>query len=184
MMYSIPISMTRDLYNRLHRPKAGLSHLRSKFEQIVESLRENPLRGPANRGKVETALDSNVYYSDVDDNYRLIWCLIDGREVILAHIGLHDPAFRWASRHRIELNREHLVRITDALDLDAPVRPKKGLFARFSRGRDDILQHLTDKELMAFGVEQELIPALRSMKQLSALRSIEGSVPERVFDRR
>ncbi len=183
MMYSIPISITRDLYNRLHRPKAGLSHLRSKFEQIVESLRENSLRGPANRGKVETALDSNVYYSDIDDNYRLIWRLIDGREVILAHIGLHDPAFRWASRHRIELNREHLVRITDALDIDAPARSKKGLFALLSHGRDDILQHLTDKELMTLGVKQELIPALRSMKQLRALRSIEGLVPEHVFDR-
>jgi superfamily I DNA/RNA helicase len=174
-------SMTKDVYKLLSRTKGGLGAVERKaFDQTLELMARNPFDPAVNRGGIVTARDPNVYHSEVG-SLRLIWRLVDGQEVILAYLGEHDPANNWARRHRIELH-DGLVRLTDVLNLPAPVQQEKGLWARFVGSRDNIFWHCSDDELVALGVEKELIPALRSMRELRALRSIEETVPQNVFD--
>jgi len=174
-------SMTRDVQKLVKRTKGGLGPAeREAFDRTLDLMIRNPFDPAVNRGKIVSARDPNVYHSEVGP-LRLIWRLVDGQEIILAYLGEHDEANNWARRHRIDLD-DGLVRLTDVLDLSAPVQQEKGLFARFAGSRDNIFWHCSDDELIGLGVEKDLIPALRSMRELSALRSIEGTVPQNVFD--
>lgn len=174
-------STTEDLHKLINRKKGGLGpEERKALYRTLKIMERDPFDPAINRGKITAARDPNVYHSEVGA-LRLIWRLVDGQEIILAYLGEHDKANNWPKRHRIDL-RDGLVRFTDVLDLPAPVQQEKGLWARFFGSRDNIFRHCSDDELVALGVEKGLIPTLRSMRELSALRKAEGIVPQNVFD--
>ncbi len=182
-MANYHLSMTKELHKLFNKSKGGLGPAeQEKFKRVIDLMMQNPFHPSIHRGPIRGAIDPKVYHSEVG-KLRLIWRLIDGGEIILAYLGEHDPANNWAKRHRIDLNPDGLVCIKDVLNLPAPVREEKGLLAHSGGNRDNIFRHCTDEELVALEVPKDYIPTLRGMKELENLRSIEGTVPQDVFDK-
>ncbi len=147
----------------------------AQVQKTIKRLLENPERLGLN---VEKIGDDSMFSARVNDNFRLIFSIPEGSNLLcLLYVGPHEAAYQFADRHKLEINpitgglqqvEKQLRRMT--------VQPDTG--RRLSR-----LSGLDDSRLVSLNIPEEYWPQLRekvfTVGQLLGFRQV---LPQDTYD--
>ena len=162
------------------------SHVSARVTRSMDRMFENPWSPELHPEKVQRA-EPGVHSCRADDTYRIIWKHIKPTDIIFCLVDKHDIAYRRASRKSFSLE-DGIVKVADIVDIGAktPDATGKGLF-NWKRKEEERFGSLfvgyTDKEILDFGVPQDILPNIRALDDINQMDSIERLLPESVYDR-
>ena len=138
-----------------------------RFMDLMTKYMSDPSANGLNLETVEGAKDSSIKSLRVDQGYRAIAFEV-GRDTMFVHVNEHDKAYRWAAGRRVKLDPStNRVRIIEELDSTQSVLGDR------APSVEGLFKDIADKRLIALGVSQEELPALRALKNIEALDSAE-----------
>jgi mRNA-degrading endonuclease RelE of RelBE toxin-antitoxin system len=144
----------------------SLGRLTGEEQKAVKTtafdLQINPAHPSLQFHKLERAKDHNFWSIRVSSNLRLI-VHKTGTSLLLCYVGHHDEAYEWAERRKLETHpktgaaqlveiRERVQEITIPRYVEPQQGPTPPLFA-----------HLSDSELLAYGVPSEWLTDVRKV---------------------
>ena len=146
---------------------------------------------PANPGlqchRLDNIKDKNFWSARASRDIRLIFHRVEG-SVMLCCVGHHDPAYDWASRHKIETHpvtgAAQIVEIRETvreIQLPLLVSPESAAAPAPSRP----LSKLTEADLLSYGVPAEWIPDVRTADDdllLVIASHLPGEAAEAIID--
>ncbi|MBH8599635.1 UvrD-helicase domain-containing protein [Thermoactinomyces sp. CICC 10523] len=139
---------------------------------MIHQLTEHPEAHGLNFERVKGAIDPKVHSVRVNQKYRAILVKPEKEDVnLFVWIGNHDQAYAWAEKKRFEVNKA-----TGLLQMwTSPGRngsnAVKGIFCDY-----------TEKQLIAIGVPEELIPVIYSIQTTDELYNYADEIPEDTFE--
>jgi superfamily I DNA/RNA helicase len=139
---------------------------------MIHQLTEHPEAHGLNFERVKGAIDPKVHSVRVNQKYRAILVKPEKEDVnLFVWIGNHDQAYTWAEKKRFEVNKA-----TGLLQMwTSPRRNSsdtvKGIFCDY-----------TEKQLIAIGVPEELIPVIYSIQTTDELYNYADEIPEDTFE--
>lgn len=139
-------------------------------------LQLNPAHPSLQFHKLERAKDPNFWSIRVSRDVRII-VHRTGTSLLLCYVGHHDDSYQWAERRKLETHpktgaaqlieiRERVEEIKIPKYVEAEPEPKPPLFA-----------HLTDGELLGYGVPSEWLPDVRKTNE-DGLLEIADHLPK------
>lgn len=154
-----------DAFARLPRPQ------QRKVREFTEKFRENPASSAINYEKINIARDRKIRTVRIGSDYRAIVLQPEsGNIYMLVWVDHHDEAIEWAKNRVFEINpvTGSLQIVNTAGAERVPTLPKKakGLF-----------NAIGDADMVALGVPQILLPAVRAVADAEALASLSCHLP-------
>lgn len=141
---------------------------------FMSKFRSNPMAPGMNYEKINDAFDKNMRSVRVDDTYRAI-IMREDNVFLLLWVDHHDEAYDWARRKRCMLNQTTgSIQIYEASSTiehapDAPVE-------------NPLFVTLSDEQLKALGVPEELNPLVRSVCNEIEFYSIQSKLPRDAYE--
>jgi superfamily I DNA/RNA helicase/mRNA-degrading endonuclease RelE of RelBE toxin-antitoxin system len=127
--------------------------------------------------KVDKARDKNFWSVRASGDLRLIVHRTDA-SMLLCYVDHHDPAYRWAERRRLETHPKtgaaQLVEIREIVREISP--PQRIPLAAAAADRQPLLSHVSEEELLAYGVPVEWLDDVRQAGEDSILE-LAGHLP-------
>ncbi|MBH8602046.1 UvrD-helicase domain-containing protein [Thermoactinomyces sp. CICC 23799] len=139
---------------------------------MIHQLTQHPEAHGLNFERVKGAIDPKVHSVRVNQKYRAILVKPEKEDVnLFVWIDNHDQAYEWAEKKRFEVNKA-----TGLLQMwTSPGRngsnTVKGIFSDY-----------TEKQLIAIGVPEELIPVIYSIQTADELYKYADEIPEDTFE--
>jgi superfamily I DNA/RNA helicase len=152
--------------------------VQDKAAKLILKLKNDPSANGINFESIEGARDRHMKSARVDQAHRAI--IYDrGGALIVLWIDKHDDAYDWARDRVIDVNPlTSSVQVTDMrLVARAPHAPDVSTAASPSRFKD-----LTDSDLIAVGVPDALIPAIRAIVTDEDLETRKPGIPADAYD--
>lgn len=127
----------------------------------------------------------NAWSARVSEELRAILFYVDDG-FVLAHVGHHDPAYKWAKRHSCQRNpatrQLRLVASQESAANDATNSSRREADEHAQNSK--ILQRYSDELLYSLGVPGEWLLTLRELRSSDdLLETCYGSLPDDVFER-
>ncbi len=137
-----------------------------RFMDMMTRYMSAPDSNGLNLETVEGSKDNSIKSLRVDQGYRAI-AFETGKDIMFVHVNEHDKAYRWASGRRVKLDpATNRVRIIQEIETDTD--------ARVSSDKKDLFEGYADKKLLALGVSEEELPAVRNIAEFEQLEAQEG----------
>ena len=156
-----------DAFAALPRSKQG------RISDFITKLMSNPLSPGLNYEKINDSSDKNMRSLRVDDTYRAI-VLHEGNTIVLLWVDHHDEAYDWARRKRCNINaKTGSIQIYEPTNAAAQETAEPDVASLFGK--------ITDAQLEALGVPEELYALVRSVVDREGFFAIEENLPEEVF---
>jgi len=145
----------------------SLARLTGEEQKLVKTAAFDFQLHPTTPGsqlhRVENARDKGFWSARVGRDLRLIVHQGDGSR-LLCYVGHHDDAYRWAERRKLERHPRtgamQLVEVRETvreIDLPVFVEPK----SRPAKAKPALLTHVTDDDLLGYGVPPEWLADAR-----------------------
>ena len=158
---------------------AALGRLTNAEQKAVKTTAFDLQINPASPGlsvhRLDRAKDPNFWSLRVNDDIRII-VHRQGESVLLAYVGHHDEAYRWAERRKLERHPTtgamQIVEIRERVET-APA-PDDGQSRKGAR----LFDNLTRAELMAFGVPAEWVDVVRAAATEDAFFETVAHLPQ------
>lgn len=167
------IALSQGFLDCLARLPAPVS---KKARELISRFRATPDLNGLNFEAIQAVRERNFFSTRVDIHYRaILWVSPERENYVFLWIDMHDDAYAWARRTRVEVNPElgalqvYSVEESDSKQNSNPdaVDPtQKKLFSE-----------LHDRELMRLGVPEELIPLVREFTTEEELMNSEEKLP-------
>lgn len=164
----------------------SLSRLTAQEQKAVKTtafdLQLNPAAPGMRFHKIDHAKDPNFWSLRVNADLRLI-VHKSASSLLLIHVGHHDAAYRWAARRKIERHPTtgamQLVEIRERIEEIEPVGPALGPAEAPAPAstKPRPFANLRKFELMAFGVPEEWVDAVRTADE-DALLDVIAHLPQ------
>jgi len=154
---------------------------RRSIRERLEILRNNPSHPSLNYETIANAGDSRMRSIRASIHHRIILAHPDGSGTyILLWVDNHDAAYAWAVRHRLDIgdDRRGLAIVTVDERTDAPHALQESALTKDS----SILRDCSDEQLLAVGVPQALLPALRGCQNEDDLLVLLGALRPEVSE--
>lgn len=149
---------------------------------FLTKFRQNPMASGINYEKIHMAADANIHSVRINQDVRGIVLKPDqGQVYCLLWVDHHDDAYQWARRHRVSVHpdvgslqvysveEKAAEHVTEPTIQTAP--PAKGVF-----------DALKDREIRKLGVPEELLEAVRQVKDESGLDQIQDILPDAAYE--
>ena len=139
---------------------------------MIHKLTQHPEAHGLNFERVKGAVDSKVHSVRVNQKYRAILVKPEKEDVnLFVWIDNHDKAYAWAEKKRFEVNKTTgLLQMWTSPERDGS-NAVKGIFSDY-----------TEKQLVAIGVPEELIPVIHSIQTSEELYKYADKIPEDTFE--
>ena len=141
-------------------------------------------RHPSNRLK-RIPRTRKAWSARVNEELRAILFYVDDG-FVLAHVGHHDPAYKWAERHSCQ--KHPATHVLQSVPSQNPTINKSataiGTDTHAAGPDSKIFEPYPDELLCSLGVPKEWLLVLRELRSSDALwETCLGSLPDEVFDR-
>lgn len=141
-------------------------------------------RHPSNRLK-RIPGTRNAWSARVSEELRAILFYVDDG-FVLAHVGHHDPAYKWAKRHSCQRNpatQQLQLAVTQESAVNKSTNSGRNETEHHER-HSKILEHYPDELLHSVGVPREWLLTLRELRSSDdLLETCYGVFPDEVFGR-
>lgn len=159
------------------------SDVTQRAKRAIDRMLQDPWAKELNPEPVKSA-ERGVHSCQADNKYRIIWKHIKPNNIVFLLIDNHDRAYQRAARKSFQLE-DDVIKVADIMDVGAQSALAKGdLFQSVAR-KDEKYGSLfigyADKEILEWGVSQELLPCIRSLDNVNQLEQVERLLPKEVF---
>ncbi len=144
----------------------SLSRLTGDEQKAVKTTAFDLQTTPANPGlqfhKLDKAKDPNFWSIRVNRNIRLI-VHRTGTSLLLCYVNHHDAAYKWAERRKLEIHpKTGAAQIVEVRERVEEIVVRKYLEAEPAPvAKPPLFEHLSDIELLGYGVPIEWLPDVR-----------------------
>jgi len=155
----------------------GLARLTGEEQKAVKTTAFDLQLDPAGPGlsfhRLDQARDKRFWSVRVSSDLRLIVHRTPG-SLLLCYVGHHDQAYAWAERRKLETHpatgAAQLVEIRERVqEIVVPVYVEAPPEARPVPAKPPLLSHLSDQELLAYGVPAEWLADVREATEDTVL---------------
>lgn len=161
----------------------SLAKLTSDEQKVAKTatfdLQTNPAHPSLQFHRIERAKDQRFWSIRGSLDLRLI-VHKDGDELVVCYVGHHDDAYDWATRRRIDVHpttgAAQLVEIRETVR--EIVVPKYVEEQRPAAAKPKLFAHLTDTDLLAFGVPTDWLGDVQAATEDSILDLADHLPPE------
>ena len=145
---------------------------------LITRFNSNPAASGLNYERIQGAKDPNMRSLRIDGSYRAIVLKpAQGDVHMLLWADKHDDAYRWATRHRCDVNPE-----TGAVQVYLPQEAGPADAPRAASEPGSAFAGLKDRELMRLGVPAAMLPEVRGIADEDALESVEQRLPAEAYE--
>ena len=149
-----------------------------RVKDFQKKFKENPYSHNINLEKIVTFKDNNLRTARVTDEYRAIIGVLPGDEFCLLYIDHHDEAMQWASNKKFVWNEFvssfQIVPVVQTEPESIPIEDTPQMVLPFAK--------YSDEQLLMIGVPKELLPVVRSIKDVDDLDAKEAQLPTDIFE--
>lgn len=158
----------------------SLGKLTAQEQKVVKTTAFDLQINPANPGirfhKLDKAKDPNFWSATVSMDIRIIVHRTEN-SILLCYVDHHDKAYSWAERRKLEAHPKtgaaQIVEIRETVkEVTVPVYVKSEQPA----GKPRIFEHLSEEDLLAYGVPSDWLEDVRQATEDSLLE-IAGHLP-------
>lgn len=178
MIEDVKIIVSNDVIKRLTQlPNA----VQSKAIEFMLKFQTDPRSTGINYEKINAARDKNLRSVRIDKEYRgIIFQAPKNNVFIWLHIDKHDDAYNWAEKHKMSINPvngaltlTNLTFVEETVERaasPAPTQPRP------------IFVDLSDRDLMALGVPEDMLPAVRTLRSEGDLDVLQHELPVEAYE--
>lgn len=151
--------------------------VQDKAAKLILKLKNDPAANGINFESIEGARDRHMKSARIDQGHRAI--VYDrGGALIVLWMDKHDDAYRWARDRIIDINPlTASVQVTDMSLVEAPRTPAASATTEKPRFAD-----YSDADLVAVGVPEALLPAIRAIRTDEELEANKPGIPADAYD--
>lgn len=156
--------------------------IQQKVVDLQHKIRQDSKSAAIHLEPIHTFLDPQLRTARVNDKYRAIVAApATGDVYYLLWVDNHDEAMNWARNKQFHWNEQtQAAQLFEAVTGDAglPAAPVSAA----STPVDTLYSKLTNEQLLAIGVPEVLLPAVRNIADLNALDQMERYLPGDAFE--
>jgi superfamily I DNA/RNA helicase/mRNA-degrading endonuclease RelE of RelBE toxin-antitoxin system len=148
--------------------------IQGKVTDFINKFRNNPKAPGINYEKIHAAIDNKICSVRIDDTYRGIVVRQEEKGVyLLLWVDHHDEAYEWASRKKCEVNK--LTGNVQVFDVSKEILEESAI-------QNALFSAVDNDSLIKFGVPEELLPFIRSLKTTDDFYKAKSSFPSDVYE--
>ncbi|MCP4282977.1 MAG: hypothetical protein GY792_00775, partial [Gammaproteobacteria bacterium] len=178
MIEDVKIIVSNDVIKRMTRlPNV----LQSKALEFMLKFQTDPRSPGINYERINAARDKNLRSVRIDKAYRGIIFQAPRKNVFIwLHIDKHDDAYDWAVRHKMSINPvngaltlTNLTFVEETVEraaTPAPIQPTP------------VFEKLSGRDLMALGVSEDMLPAVRTLRSEGDLDALQQELPVEAYE--
>ena len=167
----------------------SLVKLTAQEQKAVKTTAFDLQMNPANPGirfhKLDKAKDPNFWSATVSMDIRIIVHRTE-KSILLCYVDHHDKAYRWAERRKLETHPKtgaaQIVEVRETVkEITVPVYVE----SEQSVGKPLIFEHLSEEELLAYGVPSDWMEEVKQATEDSLLEiadHLPGEASEALLD--
>lgn len=154
-----------------------------KVIEFQKKFRENNTTNGMHVEPIAQFKDNNLRTARVDLNYRAIIGVLGHDTYYLVYVGTHEDAYNWGKRKRFIWNDHtqscqliNVEEVGERLPNNAEPGDEKSLDDQY------FFKGITDEQLLAIGVPQELLSKVRMIQTLDDLDPLDGVLPNDAYE--
>lgn len=152
--------------------------IQNKFKEFRRKFKENPKSAAINLESISSFKDDSLRTARLGLEYRMIIGVVGNDDYCLLHIDHHDEAMAWAQNKKFIWNDQissfQVISVEHVQEHAAVASSQSQEYKAFSAYSDD--------KLLRIGVPSELLPLVRSFKDLDDLDRYEKELPQDVWE--
>lgn len=178
MIEDVKIIVSNDVIKRMTALPAAVQ---TKALEFMLKFQTDPRSPGINYETIQGAKDKNFRSVRVDQNYRgIIFRAPKDNVFIWLHIDQHDDAYAWATRRTMSVNPVNgALTLTNVGFVESTVQ--RTAAPRASQP-EPCYGTCSDRDLMALGVPEEMLPAVRTIRSEGDLDSMQDELPVEAYE--
>lgn len=178
MTTDVKIIVSNDVIKRMTRLP---SQVQTKALEFMLKFQTDPLSPGINYERINAARDKNLRSVRIDKAYRgIIFQAPKDNVFIWLYIDNHDDAYDWAVKHKMSINPVNgALTLTNLTFVEEAV---KKAVAPAMMLQSPIFEKLSDHDLMALGVPEDILPAVRVLRTEGDLDALQQELPVEAYE--
>ena len=155
--------------------------VQSKGLEFMLKFQTDPRSPGINYERIQGAKDKNLRSVRIDQAYRgIIFQAPKDNVFIWLHVDQHDDAYQWASTRKMSVNPVNgALTLTNLNFVEETVQRRA---APTPSEPDPVFAGLSDRDLMAVGVPEEMLPAVRTIRSEGDLDAMREELPVEAYE--
>lgn len=178
MSEDVKIIVSNDVIRRMTALPAAVQ---SKALEFMLKFQTDPRSPGINYERINAARDKNLRSVRIDQAYRgIIFQAPKNNVFIWLHVDKHDDAYDWAAKRKMSINP-----VNGALTLINVIFVEETVQRAASPAAvqpPPVFEGLSDRDLMALGVPEEMLPAVRTLRSEGDLDALQPELPVEAYE--
>ncbi|BCG47907.1 Putative DNA helicase [Citrifermentans bremense] len=155
--------------------------VQTKALEFMLKFQTDPRSPGINYERINAARDKNLRSVRIDQAYRgIIFQAPRDNVFIWLHVDKHDDAYAWAEKHKMSINPVNgALTLTNLTFVEETV---KRSVAPAPTQPNPLFEDLSDRDLMALGVPEEMLPAVRTLRSEGDLDALQPELPVEAYE--
>jgi mRNA-degrading endonuclease RelE of RelBE toxin-antitoxin system len=178
MKEDVKIIVSNDVIKRMTALPPGVQ---TKGLEFMLKFQTDPQSPGINYETLQGAKDKNFRSVRIGDDYRgIIFRAPQDNVFVWLHIDKHDDAYAWAIKRKMSVNPVNgALTLTNVRFVEETVQREA---APVSSQPVPVFSGLSDRDLMALGVAQEMVPAVRTIRSEGDLDAMRDELPVEAYE--
>lgn len=178
MIEDVKIIVSNDVIKRMTALPAAVQ---TKCLEFMLKFQTDPRSPGINYETIQGAKDKNFRSVRIDQDYRgIIFRAPQDNVFVWLHVDKHDDAYAWASKRKMSVNPVNgALTLTNVNFVEETVQRRA---TPSPSEPEPVFAGLSDRDLMALGVPEEMIPAVRTIRSEGDLDAMHAELPIEAYE--
>lgn len=157
-------------------------NVQQSIRDFQKKFRQNSQSASIHLEPISQFKDSALRTARVNQDYRAVVGALGKDNFMLLYVDKHDKAYRWAQNKKLVWNEYTQTCQVIPIEIQENADTNESNETTSKTKDNGILANITDEQLLAIGVPDELIGMTRQIKDLDDLDKAENSLPQDAFE--
>ncbi len=178
MNEDVKIIVSNDVIKRMTALPAAVQ---TKGLEFMLKFQTDPRSPGINYETIQGAKDKNFRSVRIDQGYRgIVFRAPQDNVFVWLHIDKHDDAYAWAAKRKMSINPVNgALTLTNVSFVEETVQRTA---APSPSQPEPVFSGLSDRDLMALGVPEEMVPAVRTIRSEGDLDAMREELPVEAYE--
>lgn len=178
MTEDVKIIVSNEVIKRMTALPAGVQ---TKGLEFMLKFQTDPRSPGINYETIQGAKDKNLRSVRIDQDYRgIVFRAPRDNVFVWLHIDAHDDAYAWATQRKMSVNPVNgALTLTNLHFVEETLQSKA---APLASQPEPVFSALSDRDLMALGVPEEMVPAVRTIRSEGDLDAMREELPVEAYE--
>ena len=178
MIEDVKIIVSNDVIKRM---TSLPNNVQSRALEFMLKFQTDPKSPGINYETINSAKDKNFRSVRIDRDYRgIVFKAPQDNVFIWLHIDKHDDAYAWATGRKLSINPVNgALTLTNVAFVEETV---KRAARPHASEPDPVFREHSDRDLMALGVPEEMLPAVRTIRSEGDLDAMRAELPIEAYE--